>query len=72
MATRAGKQSPNNHMVKDFDIFLGVDNEEHIWVESAGSLEEAEARVRELALTRPGKYLVIGHKTGDRVVIALD
>ena len=59
-------------MVKAFDIFLGVDHDEHVWVESAGSLEEAEARVQQLALTRPGKYLIIGHKTGDRVVIALD
>jgi hypothetical protein len=42
------------------------------WLESAATLEDAEARVQELAVRAPAEYLVLNQKTGERLVIKLD
>lgn len=42
------------------------------WLESAATLERAQARAQELAATSPAEYLVVNLKTGDRQIVRLD
>jgi len=54
-----------------FDIFrtetMGV-----LWLESAATLEDAKARVQELAVRSPGEYLLLNQVTGNKLTIKLD
>jgi hypothetical protein len=42
------------------------------WVESAATLEDAKARVQELAARSPAEYLLLDQKTGNKIVIKPD
>nr|HEV7953657.1 hypothetical protein [Candidatus Acidoferrales bacterium] len=54
-----------------FDIFR-MDASGASWLETAASLEEAEARVRKIAENIPGQYLVLNQKTGNKFFITLN
>jgi hypothetical protein len=54
-----------------FDIFR-IDRAGVRWLESAESLDHAKARIRELALSFPGEFILLDHKTGNKVVINAD
>jgi hypothetical protein len=43
-----------------------------LWLESAATLEGAQARVQELAVRSPGEYVVLDHETGNKHLIKLD
>ncbi|HXE36758.1 MAG TPA: hypothetical protein VN087_22785 [Verrucomicrobiae bacterium] len=54
-----------------FDIFR-IDRAGVRWLESAESLDHAKARIRELALSFPGEFILLDRKTGNKVVINAD
>lgn len=59
-------------MTAPFDIFRAETNGGVLWIESATTLEDAKARVQELAMRSPGEYLLLNQKTGNKLVIRLD
>jgi hypothetical protein len=56
-------------VIPSFDIFRVVHSGHAIWVEPSNSLEEAKARVQQLAAANPGEYLIFDQKTGNKVSI---
>jgi hypothetical protein len=55
-------------MSNPFDIFQ-LDRAGVRWLESAESLDHAKSRIHELADGSRGEYLLLDHKTGNKVVI---
>jgi hypothetical protein len=53
------------------DIFR-VENGGLRWVESAATIEDAKARVQELAARSPAEYLLLDQKTRNKLVIKPD
>ena len=43
-----------------------------LWVESAATMEDAKARVQELAVRSHAEYLLLDQKTGNKLVIKPD
>jgi hypothetical protein len=58
-------------MTPPFDIFQ-LETHGMQWLGSAATLEDAKARVQELAVRSPGEYLLLNQKTGNKLVIKLD
>jgi len=58
--------------VPTFDIFKAEPDGSVLWRESATTIEEARARARELAVTAPGEYFILSHRTGKRLRIEAD
>ncbi len=58
-------------MTRPFDIFL-VETEGVRWLQSAVTLEEAKAQVREYAGGAAGEYLLLDQVTGKKIVLKLD
>ena len=59
-------------MIYPFDIFQTETGGCVRWLEAAKTLEDAKARVQELALRSPGGYVVVDQKTGNKLVINSD
>jgi hypothetical protein len=55
-----------------FDIFQMIPVDRVLWRGTAGSVEEAQARVRELGANHPGKYLILSVQSGTGLVINTD
>jgi hypothetical protein len=55
-------------MLPPFDIFK-VDARGHRWMEAAADLQRAKARVKVLAASSPGEYLILNQKTGETISI---
>jgi len=55
-------------MTMPFDIFQ-IDPAGVRWLESVASLDRAKTRIHELAVGSPGEYLLLDHKTGDKLLI---
>jgi hypothetical protein len=53
-------------MVAPFDIFK-VAGRELRWLEAVETLQAAEARIKERALTSPGKFLIYDQRTGQGI-----
>ena len=58
-------------MTDPFDLFC-LETSGPRWLESVATVEHAKARVRELAVRWPSEYLVLDHKTGNKLIIKLD
>ena len=56
-------------MVPPFDILRVLQDGAPLWMEAAQTLEEAKARVQQLAATQPGSYVIFSQKTGNRILI---
>ena len=56
-------------MTIPFDIFQAETDGCVLWLESAATLEQAKARVQELAVNAPGEYLLLNQETGSKLVI---
>jgi hypothetical protein len=54
-----------------FDIFR-MDQAGVRWLESVESLDHAKARIREIPVSFPGEFILLDHKTGNKVVINSD
>jgi hypothetical protein len=59
-------------MTIPFDIFQAETNGCVLWLESAATIEQAKARVQELAVYAPGEYLLFNQRTGDKLVVKTD
>lgn len=55
-----------------FDLFQMEADGGVRWCESAATLEEAKARLQQLAALTPGQYLVLNQGTGAKLVFTLD
>lgn len=44
------------------DILVRHSDGSYVWLEAAGDLEFAKARLRELSALRPGEYFVFDHR----------
>jgi CheY-like chemotaxis protein len=55
-------------MIPRFDIFK-VEGGGACWMEAAASLEGAKARVKILATSSPGEYLIADQETGEKISI---
>jgi hypothetical protein len=55
-------------MIPPFDIFK-VESSGLRWMEASADLERAKARVKILAVSSPGEYLIVNAITGDKVSI---
>ena len=53
-------------VTQSFDIFRR-DSCGEVWVEAARDLETAKGRIIELAVDRPGQYVVFSHRSGRMV-----
>jgi hypothetical protein len=59
-------------MVPPFDILRVLRDGAPLWMEAAKTLEDAKARVQQLAATEPGRYVIFSRKTGNKIVITPD
>jgi hypothetical protein len=59
-------------MTSPFDIFQMIPVDRVLWRGTAGSVEEAQARVRELGGGSPEKYLILCVQTGTGLVVDTD
>lgn len=59
-------------MESPFDIFRAEDGGSLLWRGSAASMDEAKARILELAKSWPAEYVVINLQSGLRVSISAD
>jgi hypothetical protein len=55
-------------MLPTFDIFK-VESGGVRWMEAAGDLERATARVKLLAASSPGEYIIVNQRTGEKISI---
>src|SRR5215472_8880204 len=55
-------------MLPPYDIFK-VDVRGHRWMEAAADLQRAQARVKVLAASSPGEYLILNQETGETISI---
>jgi hypothetical protein len=53
------------------DIFR-VERQGVLWMESVATLEDAKARIQQLAARESGEYVVLNHLTGDKIVFNTD
>ena len=58
-----------SHVSAPFDIFQTEAGGAALWCGTAGTLEEAETRIGELAAVSPGEYVILNRCTGDRVIV---
>jgi hypothetical protein len=59
-------------MIAPFDIFEVENAGSVVWRGTAATLEEAKARVGELAAASPGEYFILSQRTGNRIVVGPD
>jgi hypothetical protein len=55
-------------MVPPFDIFK-MDGQEPRWIEAAADLDRAKVRVKALAASSPGEYLILNQNTGEKISV---
>src|SRR6266481_3462941 len=55
-------------MIPRFNIFK-VENEGPRWMEAAADMARAQARVKLLATSAPGEYIIANQKTGEKISI---
>lgn len=53
------------------DIFR-VETQGVLWLESAGSVDEAKARIQQLATEESSEYVVLNHTTGNKLTVKID
>jgi hypothetical protein len=56
-------------MFDPFDIYKMDDTGTTVWIDSAWTLEDARASVKEMMLERPDEYIIFNLSTRDRVLI---
>jgi len=56
-------------MVAPFDIFKTYNGREPVWLDAAGNIDDAIARVRQIGAMKAGKYLIHSRKTGVEIFL---
>jgi hypothetical protein len=59
-------------MIAPFDIFEVETAGSVVWRGTAANMEEARARVRELAAASPGEYFILSQRTGNKITVRSD
>jgi hypothetical protein len=59
-------------MESQFDIFRAETDGNMLWRGAAASLNEAKARVQEIAKTWPADYVIVNLQSGLRIKISMD
>ena len=55
-------------MIPRFNIYK-VESDGPRWVEAAANMERARARVKMLATSSPGEFIIANQKTGEKISI---
>lgn len=56
-------------MIPPFDVFRIGDDGGIVWKGSEKNLEDAKARVGELAADDPGEYMIVSLQTGNKILV---
>ena len=59
-------------MTIPFDIFRKEGSGKVLWLGAAATIEDAKARVREIAVRAPGEYLILDQQTGNKHLVQDD
>lgn len=59
-------------MTVPFDIFQAESDGTVLWIRSAQSVAEAQARIHEQAAQAAGEYLVVNQETGSKQIVRLN
>lgn len=57
-------------MNAEFDIFKSDTTGRVLWVGVASNLESAKDRIQAIGKSRPGKYLIMDLRTGDKIHVS--
>ena len=56
-------------LIPQFDIFYVEASGDTRWIEVTASIEDAQARIQELAAVAPGEYLIVSQETGHKTIV---
>ena len=56
-------------MLPPLDIFFKMEDGEYVWKAPAESLEDAKAKIKELAARSPGEYMIFSQTTGNKTIV---
>ena len=59
-------------MLEPLDIFIKMERGTYLWKGTAETFELAKTKVKQLATTAPGDYLIFSQTTGKKTIIPLD
>lgn len=59
-------------MTAPIDIFAVESGGGVNWLGSAETLEDAKARIQELARSSPGEFVLLNHHTGKKLIVKTD
>ena len=57
-------------VIPPFDVFLADGDGSVLWRGSASTLEDAHARIQELAAAVPGDYIILSRQSGKKIVVS--
>lgn len=57
-------------VIPPFDVFQTDADGSVLWRGSAPTLEDAHARIQELAADAPGVYIILSRQTGRKIVVS--
>jgi hypothetical protein len=67
--SRDGARSEKTSRMHIFDIFRMQTDGESLWLDTAASLEEGQARISELQTMNPGSYFLFNQKTQEKIFL---
>jgi hypothetical protein len=56
-------------MIPPFEVFQSEADGNVLWRGTAATLEDAKARIRELAAEAPGDFIIMSRRTGHKLII---
>jgi len=59
-------------MLEPMDIFKMREDGTYLWKGAAQNLDLAKSKVKQLAATAPGHYMIYSQTTGEKTVLPLD
>jgi len=59
-------------MTEPLDLFIKMENGTYVWKAAADSLQDAKAKVEQLATNSPGEYMIYNQETNEKIVVTRD
>ena len=56
-------------MIPPFEVFQSETDGNVLWRGTAATLEDAKARIRELAAEDPGEFIIMSRRTGHKLIV---
>jgi hypothetical protein len=56
-------------MIPPFEVFQTEADGNVLWRGTAATMEDAKARIRELAAENPGEFIVMSRRTGQKLIV---